>query len=273
MSRTTANPLADILSLQFGVHYRTALLIALAGSLNCGGPLPTNGASTGSRDAIAQVRLYDANRGTELTVHTGLPDDQSILIEARLYASDGHRLTDIVGGVAVGLDFNPTSLATSLPVPGRPMQRLVTATSPVGTSGTQTVVLRFPLSLNFRYFGPFHVEVESGTQTNAEMRLFDAFNAELTQHVPLVQGDTTSIEVRLYDSTGARRTSIPGGVDISFRFDPDSLAVALPIPRLLFWKAVTPTSVPGTEGSLFVSVLFLADSTTKTYGPIQVLVH
>ena len=248
-------------------------LVALTVAAGCGGPLPSDGPGSGTPAAIAQVRLYDANRGTELTVHTGLPDDQSILIEARLYAADGHRLTDIVGGVAAGLEFNPTSLATSLPVPGRPLQRLVTATSPVGTSGTQTVMLRFPMSFSFRSFGPFHIEVEPGTQTNAGMRLFDAFNAELTQHVPLVQGDTTQIEVRLYDSTGARRTSIPGGVDISFRFDPDSLAVALPILRLPFWKAVTPTAAPGIEGSLFVSVLFLADSTTKTYGPIQVLVH
>jgi hypothetical protein len=36
---------------------------------------------------------------------------------------------------------------------------------------------------------------------------------------------------------------------------------------------VIPTSAVGTEGSLLVSVLFLADSSTKTYGPIQVLVH
>ena len=37
--------------------------------------------------------------------------------------------------------------------------------------------------------------------------------------------------------------------------------------------ALTPTAAVGTEGSLSISVLFLADSTTKTYGPIQVLVH
>ena len=255
------------------MHARTSVLIALAGSLSCGGPLPTNGASTGTPAAIALVRLYDGNRGTELTVHTGLPDDQSILVEARLYASDGHRLTDIVGGVTMGLQFNPESLATSLPVPGRPLQRLVSPTSLAGTSGTQTVVLAFPGTAGARPFGPFHVQVESGTHANAEMRLFDAFNVELTQHVPLVTGDTTRIEVRLYDSTGARRTNIPGGVDISFRFEPDSLAVALPLAGLPYWKAVTPTSALGTEGSLFVSVLFLADSAKKTYGPIQVLVH
>jgi len=36
---------------------------------------------------------------------------------------------------------------------------------------------------------------------------------------------------------------------------------------------VTPTAAAGTEGSLPVAILFLADSTSKTYGPIQVLVH
>jgi hypothetical protein len=122
-------------------------------------------------------------------------------------------------------------------------------------------------------FGPFHVQVQSGAHTEGEFRLFDAFNADFTAHVPLITGDTTRLEVRLYDSTGTRRTNIPGGVAVTFRFDPDSLAVAAPIPGLPFWKAVTPTSAVGTEGSLFVSVVFLADSSTKTYGPIQVLVH
>ena len=256
-----------------GVRVRAALLATFAACTSCGGPLPSDGGGSGTPDAIALVRLYDGNRGTELTVHTGLPDDQSILIEARLYAPDGHRLSDIVGGVAMDLQFNPPSLATSLAVPGRPLQRLASAISPPGTSGTQTVVLTFPGTAGARPFGPFHVQVESGTHANAEMRLFDAFNAELTQHVPLVGGDTTRIEVRLYDSTGARRTSIPGGAEISFRFEPDSLAVALPLAGLPYWKAVTPTSALGTEGSLFVSVLFLSDNTTKTYGPIQVLVH
>jgi hypothetical protein len=91
--------------------------------------------------------------------------------------------------------------------------------------------------------------------------------------VPLVSGDTTRLEVRLYDSTGARRTSIAGGAEITFHFDPDSVAVAAPLAGLPFWKAVTPTSAVGTEGSLSVSVLFLADSSIKIYGPIQALVH
>ena len=255
------------------MHRRTAVaLIAITISSGCGGPLPTGNAATGSPAAIAQVRLFDQERGTDLTVHTGLPDDQSLRLEVRLYAPDGHRLTDIVGGAELSLQFEPASLATSIPVPGRPLQRLVTATAPVGASGSQIVSLRFGDGSS-KAFGPFHVQVQAGSHAEGEFRLFDAFNADLSQHVPLVSGDTMRLEVRLYDSTGTRRTSIPGGVEVTFHFDPDSLAKAAPITGLPFWKAVTPTATVGTEGSLFVSVLFLADSSTKTYGPIQVLVH
>jgi hypothetical protein len=249
--------------------FRLATVLACCG---CGGSLPTNGAGTGAPAAIAQVRLFD-QRGAELTVHTGLPDDQSVRVEARLYAPDGHRLTDIAGGVEMDLRFSPESLATSIAVPGRPLQRLVTAAAPAGTSGVQTVVLSFPGTALSKSFGPFHVQVQRGGPGGGEFRLFDAFNAELTQHVPLVSGETTRMEVRLYDADGRRRTSIPGGVEITFTFDPPSLATASPIEGLPFWKAVTPTAQLGTEGSLSVAIQFLADNSTKTYGPIQVLVH
>jgi hypothetical protein len=247
------------------------LVVTLPGG--CGGPLPTNSAATGTPAAIAQVRLFDEERGTDLTVHTGLPADQSVRLEVRLYAPDGHRLTDIVGGVVLTLGFTPESLASALPVPGRPLQAVITPTAPVGTSGSQTVSLYFPGTAATKSFGPFHVQVQPGGGGQGEFQLFDAFNADFTAHVPLLSGDTTRLEVRLYDSTGTRRTSIPGGAEVTFHFDPDSLAAAAPIPGLPFWKAVTPTSAVGTEGSLSISVLFLADSTTKTYGPIQVLVH
>lgn len=249
------------------------VLLAVAACCACGGPLPTSGGGTGSPAAIAQVRLFDQERGTELTVHTGLPDDQSVRLEVRLYAADGHRLTEIVGGVELTLQFSPDSLANAIPVPRRPLETVITPTARAGTSGSQTVSLFFPGTGTTKTFGPFHVQVEHAVQGGAEFRLFDAFNTDLTAHVPLVSGDTTRLEVRLYDSTGARRTSIPGGAEVTFRFDPDSLAAAAAIPGLPFWKAVTPTSAVGTEGSLLVSVLFLADSSTKTYGPIQVLVH
>jgi hypothetical protein len=248
-------------------------LITVTILAGCGGPLPTGNAATGTPAAIAQVRLFDEERGTDLTVHTGLPDDQSVRLEVRLYAPDGHRLTDIVGGVAMTLQFAPESLATAVPVPGRPLQTVITPTAPVGTSGSQTVTLSFPGTGTSKAFGPFHVQVQSGSGGQREFRLFDAFNSDFSEHVPLLSGDTTRLEVRLYDASGVRRTSIPGGAEITFHFNPDSLAAAAPIPGLPFWKAVTPTAAVGTEGSLLVSILFLADSTTKTYGPIQVLVH
>lgn len=264
----------DSRGLDFGMRARAANpLIAVIVCCACGGALPTDNAGTGSPAAIAQVRLFDEERGTELTVHTGLPDDQSVRLEVRLYAPDGHRLTEIVGGVEVTLQFSPASLANAVPVPGRPLETVITPTAPAGTSGSQTVSLHFPGTGTTKSFGPFHVLVEHAAQPGAEFRLFDAFNTDLTAHVPLVSGDTTRLEVRLYDSTGARRTAIPGGAQVTFRLDPDSLASAAPIAGLPFWKAVVPTSAVGTEGSLFVSVLFLADSSTKTYGPIQVLVH
>jgi hypothetical protein len=247
-------------------------LLAVLACGSCGGPLPTNGAGIGAPGAIAQVRLFDPS-GTELTVHTGLPDDQSVRVEVRLYASDGHRLTDIVGGVELALRFSPESLATSVPVPGQPLQQIVTPTAPAGTVGSQTVVLSFPGTASSKSFGPFHVQVQRGGPAGGEFRLFDALNADFTQHVPLVSGETARLEVRLYDAEGRRRTTIPGGAEVTFRFDPASLATAQPVLGMPFVKDVTPTATAGTEGSLFVSVLFLADSTTKTYGPIQVLVH
>ncbi len=171
------------------------------------------------------------------------------------------------------LQFAPESLATAVPVPGRPLQTVITPTAAAGTSGTQTVTLSFPGTGTSKTFGPFHVQVQRGAGGQSEFRLFDAFNSDFTEHVPLLSGDTMRLEVRLYDSTGVRRTAIPVGAEITFHFTPDSLATAAPISGLPFWKAVTPTAAVGTEGSLLVSILFLADSTTKTYGPIQVLVH
>ena len=247
------------------------ILLVMIICAGCGGPLPTTAASTGTAAAIAQVRLFDV-QGRDLTRHTGLPDDQSLRLEVRLYAPDGHRLTDIVGGVEATLQFTPPSLATSAAVPGRPLQRIITPTALSGTAGAQMVLLSFP-GAPPKAFGPFHVQVESPNTSGAEMRLFDNFNEELTQHVALFTTDTRRIEVRLYDSTGSRLTDIPGGVEGSLRFEPASIGIAEPVAGLPLWWDVSPTAPLGTEGALFVSVLFLASNVTKTYGPIQVLVH
>src|SRR5258706_200142 len=205
-----------------GLTVVALVIVTIVGG--CGGPLPTGHAANGTPAAVAQVRLVDEERGTHLNVHTGLPDDPSVRLQGRPHAPDGHRLTDIVGGVAMTLQFAPESLATVIPVPGRPLQTVITPTAPAGTSGTQTVTLSFPGTGTSKTFGPFHVQVQRGAGAQGDFRLFDAFNSDFTEHVPLLSGDTTRLEVRLYDSTGVRRTAIPGGAEITFRFTPDSLA-------------------------------------------------
>jgi hypothetical protein len=238
----------------------------------CGGVGPTGASPTGRPGDVASVRLFDP-RGTELTLHTGLVDDETLRVEVRLYAADGHRLTEIIGGVEAGFQFTPESLATSAPVAGQPLMRTVIPTAPSGTSGGLTVGLHFPAD-SAKAFGPFHVQVQPSAHGGvAQLRLFDPRGAELTQHVPLVSGQTLRIEVRLYDSAGNRVTNVVGGVEVLFRFDPDSLATAVPVAQMPLFRDVTSTAATGTEGSLFVSVHFLADDVTKTYGPIQVLVH
>lgn len=239
----------------------------------CGGAVPTEATGPANPADVVQVRLFDP-AGTELTLHTGLVDDESLKVEVRLFAADGRRLAEIAGGVEFGLLFTPDSLATSTLVSGQPLERIVRPTSASGTSGSQQVNLHFPGDNSNKSFGPFHVQVQPSVHNGvAQMRLFDSHNAELTQHVPLFVGQTTRIEVRLYDPDGRQLTSVAGGAEIGFRFDPDSVARADSVPGLPLQKDVTPTSPSLTEGVLYVSVLFLADSVTKTYGPIQVLVH
>ncbi len=245
-----------------------ALSAGLLGA--CGGAGPTEQSRTGRPGDVALVRLFDS-LGTELTLHTGLADAETLRVEVRLYAPDGRRLTEIAGGVEAALSFTPDTLATSLSVVGQPLMRDVIPMAASGTSGFQTVSLHFPADTT-RSFGPFHVQVVPSPHGGvAQLRLFDAQGTELTAHVPLSTGDTTRIEVRLYDTDGRQIANPP--VEIAFRFDPDSLATAAPVAGKPLWRDVTPTASIGTLGSLYVSVHFLADGVTKTYPPIQVLVH
>ncbi|HWN20249.1 MAG TPA: hypothetical protein VNO19_15155 [Gemmatimonadales bacterium] len=250
------------------------LVVAYVGGLlvACGGVDPTAvDKVTGQPGDVASVRLFDP-RGTELTLHTGLVDNAITRVEVRMFAPDGSRLQQIGGGVELALLFSPASLATSAPVPGQPLMRDVIPTAASGASGSQEVSLQFPGDGSTKFFGPFHVQVQAGEPGGvAEFRLVDAREAEYTQHVPLFVGDTLRLEARLFDSSGSRLAN--PAADIAFRFEPETLAAALPVPQLPFWRDLTATSPAGTEGSLFVSVRFLADTVTRTYGPIQVLVH
>src|SRR5258706_16005321 len=161
-------------------------LLALTVCCACGGPLPTSGGGTGAPAAIAQVRLFDEERGTDLTVHTGLPDDQSIRLQVRLYAPDGHRLTEIVGGVQLTLQFSPDSLANAIPVPGRPLETIITPPAPAGTSGSQTVRLGFPGTGTSRSFGPLHVQGHPRLSWRTDFLFFVASNPAFAAHFRLV---------------------------------------------------------------------------------------
>lgn len=61
------------------------------------------------------------------------------------------------------------------------------------------------------------------------VRLFDASGVELTQHVPLIMGATVRVDVRLYAANGRQITSVTGGEELTFAFDPPSLASATPV--------------------------------------------
>src|ERR1051325_3219127 len=108
----------------------TALLVITAAA-SCGGDLPLDTAGAGTPSAVVPARLFDPF-GRQITAHTALSDDQSLLLESRLYARDGHRLTEIVGGVEFTLQFVPESLATSAPVPREPLRRLAAPTAAAG---------------------------------------------------------------------------------------------------------------------------------------------
>ena len=107
----------------------------------------------------------------------------------------------------------------------------------------------------------------------ASVRLFDGQNAELTYHIPLLAGVTTRIEAWLYAPDGAQVMSVPGGTDATFAFTPDRFASVTTVVGQPLDRDVTPLAAPGSSGQLYVALTFLADSTTRTFGPFDALVH
>lgn len=110
-------------------------------------------------------------------------------------------------------------------------------------------------------------------QDVASVRLFDASGVELTQHVPLIMGATVRVDVRLYAANGRQITSVTGGAELTFTFDPPSLAAATPVAGQPLQQDVTSSAAPGTAGTLALALHFPADASHKTFGPFDVLVH
>jgi hypothetical protein len=107
----------------------------------------------------------------------------------------------------------------------------------------------------------------------ASVRLFDGVGTELTFHMPLNTGETTRVEVRMYAANGRQIVSVTGGEELTFTFSPSTLASSTPVDGEPLIRDVTPTDPPGTLGTLEVALHFLADASTKTFGPFDVLVH
>jgi hypothetical protein len=107
----------------------------------------------------------------------------------------------------------------------------------------------------------------------ASVRLFDASGVELTQHMPLIMGATVRVDVRLYAANGRQITSVTGGEELTFTFDPPSLAAATPVAGQPLRQDVTSSAAPGTFGTLDLTLHFPVDASHKTFGPFDVLVH
>src|SRR5437016_2724 len=105
---------------------------------------------------------------------------------------------------------------------------------------------------------------------SAQMR---ARAATQTSHAPLVSGVTDRIAVRLYAPDGSQVASIAGDVEANFTFTPTSLASSVPVTGQPLARDVTPTARTGEGGQLYVSLLFLSDSTTRSFGPFDALIH
>ena len=107
----------------------------------------------------------------------------------------------------------------------------------------------------------------------ASVRLFDSQLGDVTPHIILVAGSTHRLEVRLYMPDGSQVTSVPGGVELGFAFTPAPYATSAAVAGQPLVRDVTPTATPGEFGQLTITLLFLADSTTTSFGPFQALVH
>jgi hypothetical protein len=94
-----------------------------------------------------------------------------------------------------------------------------------------------------------------------------------TDHVRLDAGVVTPIEVRLYQPSGCRITPVTGPVDVTFTFSPDTLATSAPVTNQPLARDVTVTSVPGSLGTLSVTLSFPNSMTAKTFGAFEVLIH
>jgi hypothetical protein len=112
--------------------------------------------STGADDAdVASIRLF-VNQA-DVSDHIALNAGYAQRIEVRLYAADGRRITGLDDRFEVVFAFNPTSLAGSAAVGGRPLEKDVTPFAPPEEAGNLSVTVSRPEHGTSQTFGPFGV--------------------------------------------------------------------------------------------------------------------
>lgn len=106
------------------------------------------------------------------------------------------------------------------------------------------------------------------------IRLYEVVtSADWTAHLALITGTTARLKVRLYVADGREITPLPNPIQMTFAFEPSSLASSVTADSATLLQDVTPTGTLGASGDLRVTLTEPATATMKTFGPFQVLVH
>jgi hypothetical protein len=107
---------------------------------------------------VRAVRLFDG-AGVDRTGHVFLFRNDTVHLEVRLYAADGHHLLEIRDGVEMTMTFTPAGIAVATRREFEEMIRAVTTDASSGTQGSLHVTLRFASDGSVKTFGPFECMV------------------------------------------------------------------------------------------------------------------
>jgi len=130
------------------------VMVVAAAFFGCGSDITPPG--PGRADDVQSIRLFDG-AGTDRTEHIFLFRSDTLHLDVRMYAADGHQITSVSGGVDETFTFTPDSVAQSIPAPtpDQPLRRSVFTSAAVDTPGSLTVTLLFLQGGIIKTFGPF----------------------------------------------------------------------------------------------------------------------
>ena len=132
----------------------TIASIALAVLVACGSEQAVTFTSAEPPEP-ASVRLFIGR--SEVTQHVPLNSGFTDVLEVRLFAASGARITGYDGHFVLALEFLPATLVAVAPVRDEPLLRALTPAAPVHEAGTFRVSLYHEHTMTARTFGPFDV--------------------------------------------------------------------------------------------------------------------